>query len=106
MDRNVYQTLEYDKILRQLADLAVSAQAREALLALEPMQDLGLIAQHSAEIAQAREILEKGGTPPLAQMEGMETILCLLYTSTGTLPDCAGNHSADIDLRPYVPKGL
>ena len=78
MDRNVYQTLEYDKILRQLADLAVSAQAREALLALEPMQDLGLIAQHSAEIAQAREILEKGGTPPLAQMEGMEAILALL----------------------------
>ena len=29
-----------------------------------------------------------------------------LYPGTGALPDCAGNHTADIELCPYVPEGF
>ena len=65
-------TLNFDQIISQLQNQAVSPAAREALSHLTPSLMEGECRARMEETTAARRVLEQLGTPPLAIMEGLE----------------------------------
>ena len=65
-------TLGYDKILEQLSGLTVTAAARQKALELQPSLNELTLRRQLSDTAQAKEMLEVFGTPPLPAMEQIE----------------------------------
>lgn len=84
---NHYQTLEFDKILAQLAGYAMSDGARERLLALEPTLRENQCVSRMNETTEARKILDAMGNPPLALMKELTPILQEVRQGAMLFPD-------------------
>ncbi|MDO5519728.1 MAG: DNA mismatch repair protein MutS [bacterium] len=74
------QTLEFIKIKEQLAERAVSQEAKEQLLTLMPFIDAAVCKEKQRETTEARKLLEAFGTPPLPMMEHIKRALELCKT--------------------------
>lgn len=74
MDKN-YQTLEFNIILEQLANLALSEKAKEKLLQLEPSLNERECNRRMRETASALKVMDSLGTPPLVSMPELNLIL-------------------------------
>jgi len=84
---NHFKTLEFDTILTQLADCAVSQPAKELCLALTPAQTIIEATRLLTQTAEARNIMEHSGSPPIASMTDMEKIIVLLSVDAMLTPD-------------------
>lgn len=73
--KKAYETLEYDKMISQLASYALSDEAKEKLQMLEPYLDVRECNLKMEETTAARQLLDQFGTPPLAVMKGMSAVL-------------------------------
>ncbi len=82
-----YKALEYDIILQRLADCAVSEPAKEKCLSLLPAGSLPEAQRRMEETTQAKNILLKEGTPPLAKMSELQRTLDLIAIHAMLLPD-------------------
>ncbi len=69
------KALEFDKILAMLGEHAVSAQAKQKLLALRPSFNLSEVKHKLQETSEAVAILEQVGTPPLPLMKDTSMLL-------------------------------
>ena len=69
------QTLDFDKITEKLMSLAVSAAGRAKLALTEPILDEMLCRARMDETTAARAVLDGAGTPPLAEIAGIEAAL-------------------------------
>ncbi len=67
--------LEWDRLTERLAGLASSAPGREKCRALEFMDDPGLIRRALEEVSEARELLERGVEPQLADVVELGAIV-------------------------------
>jgi len=72
---NPINTLEFNKILTDLADLALSDAAKSRIPELRPFLREDQCARKMEETTEARKILESFGTPPLAAMKDLHMIL-------------------------------
>ena len=79
--------LEFDKIQQALADQAVSAGAREALLHWGPAADESKCLHRMAETGEARKVLEASGTPPLSTMDSLTQDVALAQAGGMLLPE-------------------
>lgn len=71
MDPRSLQTLEYDKIIKSLSQLAMTELGRQLCEQLEPVSDLNIVLARQDETEDAtREILERGSLP----LEGVKDI--------------------------------
>ncbi|MBN7773638.1 endonuclease MutS2 [Clostridium aminobutyricum] len=70
-----YHTLEFNLILDQLANLAFSQKAKEKALQLKPFLSERECNKKMQETASALKVIESLGTPPLASMPELNTIL-------------------------------
>lgn len=68
-----FESLEYRKIIEQLADYAVSDQAKTIAEALMPKTSIEAIRESHYEITEAVAILAMGGMPPLNRQVGMRS---------------------------------
>ncbi len=82
-----YKTLEYDVVLQQLADCALSDAAKQACLSLSPAQTVQDAARRMEETTQAKELLLGQGTPPLATMGELERTLNHIAIGAMLMPD-------------------
>ncbi len=64
MNPKTYQTLEFHKILKQLASFTQNEKVLERILALEPETDLEIVQLLQQETTEATGILLRRGTPP------------------------------------------
>lgn len=64
-------SLEFQMILNQLADYAISDQAKAIALSLAPKVSLDAIKESQREITEAAAVLAMGGMPPLNRQTGM-----------------------------------
>ena len=71
----VNDTLDFNKILEQLSQLAVSEKAKEKLLALKPFLSERECKAKMLETTEALKIMDTIGIPPLASMEELCKIL-------------------------------
>ncbi len=66
MNERAITTLEFDKILEQLADYTLSGLGRRLVKKLRPMTEAAAISHSLQETSETRAILDRGGYPPLS----------------------------------------
>ena len=93
---NHLTTLEFDKILNNLAQHAVSETVRERCLNLTPSNHLHEVERRLNETSQAKKIIEQSGTPPLSAMTELNKIIGLLSVDALLSPEQLGHISAFI----------
>lgn len=69
------KVLEFDKILNQLEELALTEHAKGMIKKLKPYLSETEWIRNNRDTCEAREILDKIGTPPLTSMMGMTELL-------------------------------
>ncbi len=69
------ETLEFQIIINQLAEYAISEPAKAFAMALKPKNNLEAIRESHREISEAVGILQMGGTPPLNRQIGIRNAL-------------------------------
>jgi len=82
-----YITLEFDQILKQLADQAQSNLVKARCLALEPSLNEAEVKRRLDETTQAKRIIEQIGTPPLPTMTDLQKVIDLITIDAMLLPD-------------------
>lgn len=80
-------TLEFDKILNMLCELAMSESAKKKLLSLHPYLNESECKQKMQETTDAKTILQSIGTPPLTSMKEINKILELCAKGSMLLPE-------------------
>ncbi|WP_330586877.1 endonuclease MutS2 [Aminipila terrae] len=84
---NTDNTLEFNTILERLADFAVTHNAKEKLLQLQPFLSERECKNKMHETSGAVKILNSIGTPPLTSMEELDKILELTAKGSMLLPE-------------------
>lgn len=84
---NHYKTLEFDVILENLAEYALSSVAKEKCLSLAPAENLTEATRRVNETTQAKKIIEQTGTPPLSIMTELEKIIGLVTADALLMPE-------------------
>ena len=79
--------LEFDKILVMLSDYAVSDHAKQKLLGLRPYLSETEVKNRTLDTTEAKEILERIGTPPFATMKDLDKYLKLSDTGSLLTPE-------------------
>ncbi|MBR5157237.1 MAG: endonuclease MutS2 [Clostridia bacterium] len=64
MNRKVFKTLEFDKILQRLCEYSENEKVKERILALEPKTELGEVCELLAETTEAVGVILRRGNPP------------------------------------------
>ncbi len=87
--------LEFDKVRRRLADHASFSAGRELALHLEPSADADAVRLRLLRTSQARDYLDRHGSPPLAgahdvraEIEAAARGRCLLASELVDIRDC------------------
>lgn len=80
-------TLEFDEILKQLADKAQSNLVKARCLALEPSLNEVEVKRRLDETTQAKRIIEQIGTPPLPTMTDLQKVIDLITIDAMLTPD-------------------
>ncbi|MCL2854883.1 MAG: DNA mismatch repair protein MutS [Defluviitaleaceae bacterium] len=93
---NHFETLEFDTILNQLADFAVSTAAKERCKAVTPAATIADATRLANQTSEARRILEHQGNPPIALMTDLDKILVLLGVDAMLTVDDINNVAAFI----------
>src|SRR5665648_779200 len=73
-----YITLEFNEILKQLADKAQSHLVKARCLALVPSLNEAEVIRRLDETTQTKRIIEQIGTPPLPTMTDLQKIIDLI----------------------------
>ena len=84
---NNYQTLEFNKILEQLADNALSNIVKARCLALAPSLNETEVRRRMDETTQAKRIIEQTGTPPLPSMTDLQKVIGLISIDAMLMPE-------------------
>lgn len=75
MNQNTMHTLEFDKILEEIKQFALTDKAIEKINQLTPVTDLDIIAAWMNETSEAFAMLERNSSVPLISMEGIEAVI-------------------------------
>lgn len=73
-ESKVYERLEFDKVKRLWSDCALTGFAKRAIEEMRPILSETELAAKLRETAEAREMLEQCGTPPLVSLEGIREL--------------------------------
>ncbi len=76
---NTYKTLEFNSILNNLSEFALSDNAKSKIMQLQPFLNERECKKHMNDTTEAKMIIEGIGTPPLAAMENLDEILTLAH---------------------------
>jgi len=91
---NHFTTLEFDTILNQLSDHAVSQAAKERCQSITPAENIAEAARLTKQTTDARAIIEQAGNPPIAIMTELEKIIGLINADAMLIPEQIGNVAA------------
>jgi len=84
---NHYRTLEFDKILVNLAENALSETVKTRCLELVPSLKEADVRRRMDETTQAKRIIEQIGTPPLSSMSELHKVIDLIAVEAMLMPD-------------------
>lgn len=84
---NTFSILEFDKILEQLSECAMSENVKKHCLELRPSLSENEAKRRLDETTQAKTIIEANGTPPLPTMENLHKALGLIAVDAMLLPE-------------------
>jgi DNA mismatch repair protein MutS2 len=93
MNKKMYETLEFNKLLHILEEYALSENAKNKIKNLEPYLSESEVLRHLNETTEAKKIIENFGSPPLSGMHELEKSLALLGKGTMLLSEQLANIS-------------
>ncbi|MCL2285904.1 MAG: DNA mismatch repair protein MutS [Firmicutes bacterium] len=91
---NDFKTLEFDNILEELSNHAVSMAAKERCRAVKPANDIAEATRLTNQTSDAKKIIEMAGNPPISVMTELEKIIGLVSADAMLTPENIGNVSA------------
>lgn len=105
-----YETLGYTNILKQLAELANTQQAKGMIQELRPFLAESELRKHLRDTTQARNMLDLAGTPPIPSMDRVEEFVQKAVKGDMLFPEDLekiGSFLAAVRrLREYLKKGI
>ena len=69
MNSDLYQTLEFDRVLKDLARRALSSLAAERIRGLSPLSDIELVRKSLGRISELCSLMDSGGVFPIGRFE-------------------------------------
>jgi DNA mismatch repair protein MutS2 len=75
MDKKVYRTLEFDKILEKLSNFGVLDKTKEALLSLTPNTDINSVSKLNLDTDNAMRLIIKNGNPPIYNFYELDSMI-------------------------------
>ncbi len=75
MNRNIFLTLEFDKIVDHLAQHTISTAGKELILQIQPLSDLTIIRQNLSEVTELKDILDFDDPFPLSGLQDIRSAL-------------------------------
>ncbi len=81
------EMLEFDKIVKELVEYAVTQRAKEQLTILEPYLSELELKRALRDTSEARFLLDEKGTPPIPAMEGVEELIKSAESGAMLLPE-------------------
>ncbi len=75
MNKQTITMLEYNKIKENLSSYAMNTATKEIIEKLEPVSDLSIIKSWMLDTTEAKWILEKSASVPIANLNGLEQLL-------------------------------
>ncbi len=84
---NTFKTLEFNNILNNLSEFALSQNAKDKILDLKPFLSERECKKHMKDTSEAKKIIDYIGTPPLATMTELDKILVLAEKGSMLLPE-------------------
>src|SRR5665648_936927 len=103
-----YITLEFNEILKQLADKAQSHLVKARCLALVPSLNEAEVIRRLDETTQTKRIIEQIGTPPLPTMTDLQKVIDLIAIDAILMPDQIAHVSSFLvscrRIRAYLEK--
>ena len=93
---NNFKILEFDIILDDLSNCAVSAAAKERCKSVMPAENIAEAMRRVKETTDAKNIIEQLGSPPIAVMTELEKIMILINADAMLIPEQIGNVAAFI----------
>ncbi len=75
---NTYKTLEFNTILENLSEFALSENAKDRILNLKPFLNEKECKKHLRDTSEAKKIIDYIGSPPLASMIELDKIITLV----------------------------
>ncbi|MGA4722018.1 endonuclease MutS2 [Fictibacillus nanhaiensis] len=75
MNTQTINMLEYNKIKEQLASFALNRATKEQIEKLQPSSNLSVIHSWMLDTTEAKRILEKSASVPIANLNGLEQVL-------------------------------
>ena len=82
-----FKALEFDVILKELAQRAVSDAVKDRCLSLSPCPDLREAELRLDETSQAKSVMRLAGAPPLSAMTELKKILTLMGAESILIPE-------------------
>ena len=84
---NHFKILEFDIILQQLSDCAVSTVAKERCKTIKPASNIIEATVLTNQVTEAKKIIEQFGNPPIASMADLEKIIGLINADAMLTPN-------------------
>ncbi len=84
---NTNTTLEFNQILSNLSEFALSESAKTKIMALSPSLSERECKRHMRDTSEAKKVIESLGTPPIAIMTELDKILILAEKGSMLLPE-------------------
>ena len=91
---NDFITLEFDTILNELSNHAVSSAAKKRCKSLTPAKNIDEARQLTNQTSEAKKIIEQAGNPPIAAMTELEKIIGLINADAMLIPEHIENVAA------------
>ena len=91
---NDFKTLEFDIILEELSNHAVSLAAKERCKAVTPAKDIAEAIRLANQTSDAKKIIDLAGNPPISVMTELEKIIGLVSADAMLTPENIGNVAA------------
>lgn len=86
LNKTAVEMLEYDKIILDLSNYAVSEKGKEVIANLEPSLDINVVKHWLKETSEAKEIINKSSSIPLHQLNGIDKIIEKIDKGINLLP--------------------
>ncbi len=82
-----YNIIEFNKVLMNLSEFALSENTKNKILNLEPTLDERECKKNLSQTSQGKKIIQHIGMPPIASMKELEKILVLIEKGSMLFPE-------------------
>lgn len=105
-----FKALEFDKILDELSEQALSSGGKNCALALEPYSKIKIIEEKQRETQEGKILIEKIGTPPLFTMKEVYLMGGIIEKGDMLMPNQLREISSFISsanrMKSYLKRGV